>query len=204
MPRIRIPMANLTTAQMLTSSISRTIEAARASSTGGFGSERLLSVSLIYFGSWSTRARSTRALSRMIEVRASRYDSDSLLPSPIESPILCLCFFGICQHSLHIRVVYREERPLLELPEKISQPDSANSDRRYKVQPGKTQPSRSELRRNKPEQIYEPQHDHQHRDKQEFFRMTLNVSGKQQNERQREMKDYEQNPDIPELAVQPP
>src|SRR5262249_42680408 len=73
-----------------------------------------------------------------------------------------------------------------------------------KVQPGKAQPSRSELRRNKPEQIYEPHHDDQHGDKQEFFGMTLYVSGKQQNERQREMEDYEQNPDIPELAGKPP
>src|SRR2546425_3492420 len=100
-------------------------------------------------------------------------------------------------------IAQRQERPVFQLLRKPEQPNAADAERRGNVQPAQVKRLRREVRSRQPKEIHGAHQNDECGEPGQEFRAALQIARKKQEERQREVKDQQNNRNGTPASIQP-
>src|SRR5208283_1316746 len=103
---------------------------------------------------------------------------------------------AMIQSPLQIGFAQRHQRPLLQLPEKVCQPDADQSGRSGHVHPAKVEPLAVEVGRDLPVDVHHANEQDEHRYFAKQLGIALEIARQQQRKRQRKMEEHQRQPDV--------
>src|ERR1700693_5294088 len=112
-------------------------------------------------------------------------------------------FHRLSGHFFHARIVNRQDRHALQLPEEVREPDSSHAKRERHVHPRKTHISAAECRQDHPVHIHEAHHQNEQSHDQQRTRSSFYVTEQKQKKREEKTQDDEKQPDVPPNAFHP-
>src|ERR1039457_3323043 len=111
------------------------------------------------------------------------------LTSVSSCPPRCWLFSSMCQRLLQLRFVKRHQGPLLQLRQKVPQPDPDQPHGSRKIHPAQAERLLAEIRRHEPIEVYQSHTQNEDGDARQQPEVAFQIAGKQQREGQREMSE---------------